>query len=286
MDNWDDLKFFLAVHKTGTMVSAAKLLGTNVATVSRRIERLSNEIGVSVFVKTAGNWQLNPVVEGLLRISEDIEGRLASELNLISSRAGSPSHMRLKIGAPPLITNRVLAPRIGEAFEKNPGHALELHDRVASSGLNDVDIMIRPGRPEQGRLITRRIGEIAFKIYRHKDSNRPTDWAGLTAESENCPQMRHALAYFGHPPTMRASQILPLFQLVQSTRLSAPLPVFLAETDPNMLPLDDRDEPVLLDFWVAFHNSRKTDLAIQETTKWIRDCFRAISVCDDISVES
>ncbi len=41
MQNWDDLKFCLALHRSGTMTDAARILDTNVATVSRRIARMT-----------------------------------------------------------------------------------------------------------------------------------------------------------------------------------------------------------------------------------------------------
>ena len=52
MNNWDDLRFLVALSKTGTMTAAAKSLGTNTATVSRRIERLSETLGMPAFIKT------------------------------------------------------------------------------------------------------------------------------------------------------------------------------------------------------------------------------------------
>ena len=45
MQNWDDPKFCLALEQYQTMTAAARALGTNTATVSRRIERLTEEAG-------------------------------------------------------------------------------------------------------------------------------------------------------------------------------------------------------------------------------------------------
>ncbi|MEY8881037.1 LysR family transcriptional regulator [Donghicola sp. XS_ASV15] len=45
MENWNDLRICLALHRYGTMSAAASVIGANVATVSRRIhkcERRSN----------------------------------------------------------------------------------------------------------------------------------------------------------------------------------------------------------------------------------------------------
>ena len=59
MNNWDDLRFLVALSKTGTMTAAAKSLGTNTATVSRRIERLSETLGMPAFIKTGERTPLS-----------------------------------------------------------------------------------------------------------------------------------------------------------------------------------------------------------------------------------
>ena len=43
MQNWVNLKFCLALERYQTMTAAARALGTNTATVSRRIDRLTEE---------------------------------------------------------------------------------------------------------------------------------------------------------------------------------------------------------------------------------------------------
>jgi len=56
MQNWDDLKFCLALERYTTMTAAAKALGTNVATVSRRIERMTEQAGQPLFVRDQTQW--------------------------------------------------------------------------------------------------------------------------------------------------------------------------------------------------------------------------------------
>ena len=50
MKNWDDLRYLIAVHKTGSMSAAARLLDTNPATVSRRLARLGETLGCDLFI--------------------------------------------------------------------------------------------------------------------------------------------------------------------------------------------------------------------------------------------
>jgi DNA-binding transcriptional LysR family regulator len=57
MINWDDLRFCLALHRHGTMVNAAKSLKANVATVSRRIEHITTDVGETLFIRNGMSGQ-------------------------------------------------------------------------------------------------------------------------------------------------------------------------------------------------------------------------------------
>ena len=51
MQNWDDLKFCLALERYQTMTAAARAVGTNTTTVSRRIDRLTEAAGEPIFLR-------------------------------------------------------------------------------------------------------------------------------------------------------------------------------------------------------------------------------------------
>ncbi|NLH81511.1 MAG: LysR family transcriptional regulator, partial [Phyllobacteriaceae bacterium] len=50
--DWNDLRFFLAVAQAGTLTGAARRLGTDHATVSRRVSALETAIGAKLFERT------------------------------------------------------------------------------------------------------------------------------------------------------------------------------------------------------------------------------------------
>jgi DNA-binding transcriptional LysR family regulator len=64
--NWDDLRYFLAVARTGTLSAAAKQLGAEHTTVARHIQALEDEL----------NSRLFPQEQQRLRV--DRRGRTAS----------------------------------------------------------------------------------------------------------------------------------------------------------------------------------------------------------------
>lgn len=273
MDNWDDLKYFLAVHRSGTMVAAARHLGANVATVSRRIERLGQTLGAPVFIKTSGDWKPNPDLESLLYLIEDFEGKLSAERNQIALKSDAANPVMIRVGAPPIVLGGVLSASVGDFLSKNKGYTIELHNRTSRSGLGDVDIMIMDTPPDRGSLITRRVGKMEFNIFRRTSSDLGDDWVGLVDKHDDFEPMRRARALFRRPPSLRAANFFDAFRVSKSTGLPVLLPTFLAKQDSEFQPAVEDIEPINVDFWAAFHSSRKKDQAAIDAMNWIISSF-------------
>ena len=77
MQNWDDLKFCLALERYQTMTAAARALGTNTATVSRRIDRLTEEAGEPLILRDHTHWRATDMGRELAQIALRIEDRIS-----------------------------------------------------------------------------------------------------------------------------------------------------------------------------------------------------------------
>lgn len=56
--NWDNLRYFLAVARTGSARSAAATLGVDQATIARRLHTLENELGTQLFYRQRNGYLL------------------------------------------------------------------------------------------------------------------------------------------------------------------------------------------------------------------------------------
>jgi biotin operon repressor len=56
--HWDDARVFLAIARRGTLSGAAADIGTGLATVSRRIERLEHALGVPLFSRHQSGYRM------------------------------------------------------------------------------------------------------------------------------------------------------------------------------------------------------------------------------------
>ena len=70
MIDWDDVRYFLAVARGGSVRAAAERLGVNHSTVLRRIAQLEERLGVHMFEKLPSGYRLTAAGEEVLEFAE------------------------------------------------------------------------------------------------------------------------------------------------------------------------------------------------------------------------
>src|SRR6266550_9236011 len=73
MIDWDDVRYFLAVARGGSVRAAAKRLGVNHATVLRRIAQLEERLGAHMFEKLPSGYRLTAAGEEVLELANQME---------------------------------------------------------------------------------------------------------------------------------------------------------------------------------------------------------------------
>ena len=91
MENWDDLKFFLAVSRAGTIRGGADLLHANHTTVARRITVMEDHIGSRLFDRSTTGLVLTQLGEDLMPYALRIEGEMTSASRIIVGRDAQPA---------------------------------------------------------------------------------------------------------------------------------------------------------------------------------------------------
>src|SRR5215510_3513864 len=70
---WDDVRVFLAVARTGSLSAAARTLGVGHVTVGRRIALLERQLGVTLLNRTPDGFVTTSAGEAILRQSAAME---------------------------------------------------------------------------------------------------------------------------------------------------------------------------------------------------------------------
>ena len=164
--NWDDLRYFLAVHRRGSHKAAARVLRVAPTTVSRRIAALESESRATLFVRTPEGLKTTPAGLALLPRAERVEAEmLASERELHANQRILTGPLRVTGGD--ALINHVIVPSMGGLLAAHPELVIELRTETAIVDLSrrEADVALRYVRPKEHALVARRLGEMPFAIF-------------------------------------------------------------------------------------------------------------------------
>jgi DNA-binding transcriptional LysR family regulator len=97
MLDWDDLRVFLDVARTGNLSHTARRLRVDHSTVSRRISQLEAALGAGVFERSRTGFRLNELGERLLVRAEAVESAvigIRAEIGAEAAAAGGTVNSR------------------------------------------------------------------------------------------------------------------------------------------------------------------------------------------------
>ncbi|MBE1285139.1 MAG: LysR family transcriptional regulator [Rhodobacteraceae bacterium] len=89
--NWDDLKYFLAVARTGTLRGGAESIQVNHTTLTRRITVMETRVGSRLFERSKSGLALTQIGEDLMPHAERVEAEMAAASRVIIGRDAQPS---------------------------------------------------------------------------------------------------------------------------------------------------------------------------------------------------
>lgn len=175
--NWDDVRMFLAVARSGQILAASKRLGVNHATLSRRVSALEEGLKTRLFIRRTNGCDLTAEGEIFLSAAERMETEMLAAQARIG-RVDSAISGTVRVGAPDGFGVSFLAPRLGRLMERYPELRIQLVPVPRSFSLSqrEADIAITLERPEQGRLISAKLTDYTLGLYasRHYLENHGT----------------------------------------------------------------------------------------------------------------
>ena len=125
--DWNNLRYFLELARTGTLVNAARRLEVDHTTVARRLQALEKEVGTPLFAREAGGHRLTEAGRQLLPQVEAMEAAVAQ---IVVRQIPDEVHRALKAQA-------------------------AAHGRSAEAELREIiaRAVLREGRPRAGDLM-------------------------------------------------------------------------------------------------------------------------------------
>lgn len=184
--NWDHIRVFLAIARSGQILGAAQKLKVNHATVARQLTALEAQMKVKLVERHTNGSTLTPAGEMLLAAAERVESELLQAGTLISGAAETLSGT-VRVGAPDGLGNYFLSRALGTLAAEHPGLTIQLVPlpRTFSLSRREADIVITIDRPKQGRMIVKKLTDYTVGVYAARDYlarsrpiKRPEDLGG------------------------------------------------------------------------------------------------------------
>ncbi|GIT92180.1 LysR family transcriptional regulator [Jannaschia pagri] len=267
LENWDDLKFVLAMTRHGTMSAAARFLDTNVATVSRRIERMSQDIGMSLFEKRGQAFVATPAALQLSELAEGLEQQLRTLMSGLRTDDDNVA-VPLEVAAPPAVHSTYLMPRLTELAEHMPQVMMTLTDKVFAQGLGEADIQVRIGRPEGGRLKARKFRDYSLRVFHGADHQLNGDWIGLSHRYPDSDLLCEVYQNAKPLPRYRVEEMPLVYHLVCSTGLPGLLPDFIVQPGDGLVVADLPNNDLPGELWITYHETRHADTTLRAVVDW------------------
>lgn len=259
--NWDDLRVFLAVARTGSLSGAARSLGVNHSTVFRRIAGFEATLDVRLFERLPNGYALTLAGEETLGIVERIEADVATLDRTVTGQDLRLSGV-VRITAIDMLAFWLLPDHLVRFHAAYPG--IEIEMVVGNEALNlsrrETDIALRIGNTPPETLVGRRVGRLDFAIYgapaycaaRPDTELSQHDWIGL--DSAHAPLARRFEQFLpGVRPIIRSNSVACTIRLAKAGLGLAVLPCAIAGQKPGLIRIAEVPDTFGLDLWLLTH---------------------------------
>src|SRR5580693_6670866 len=144
MIDWDDIRYFLAVARGGSVRAAGEGLGVYHSTVLRRIAQLEERLGAQMFEKLPSGYRLTAAGEEVLEFADQMD---ASSHQLQTRVFGRDQGVRglLRVTLAPTLATHLLMPDFADFARLHPDIEMEIlsFGELANLTNREADVAIR-----------------------------------------------------------------------------------------------------------------------------------------------
>ncbi|MBN7777873.1 LysR family transcriptional regulator [Nitratireductor aquimarinus] len=282
--NWDDVRVFLAVARAGQILGAAKRLGLNHATVSRRVAALEDAIGAKLFHRLTTGTELTAAGEQLLATAERMEADMIAARAEIAGESEDVTGT-VRIGAPDGFGVAFLAPRLGALTARHPGLSVQLVPvpRSLSLSRREADIAVTVDRPTEGRLVAAKLVDYTLGLYASKDYAQAHDLPKQAADLSAHRLVGYVPDLVFSPTLDYAAEVSESWRTdfavssamgqVEAVRAGAGIGIlhtFIARRHDDLVPIDWAG-PIRRSYWTVYHESMRPTRRIQVAAAFISE---------------
>lgn len=290
--DWNDLRHLLALGREGRAAAAARRLGVNETTVTRRLRAAEQAVGRRLFLR-GGDGRLQPTEAGA-RVLAHAE-RVERELAVLGEALGGGDLTvagSVRLTAVPLLLNRLLIPALPALLARHPQLRLELlgESRDLDLTRREADLALRLARPRGGGrgVLARRLGRLDYVAVAPAglapDAAGRLPWIGYEEAMAGLPQAGWIEAAAGPAPRRLAvNDAEAILAAVRAGLGRSLLPRALAAAEPGLQCLETAEAPPSREVWLLVHADLRPLPRLDAVIAWLEETLAAAGIAPPAS---
>lgn len=283
MQDWDNLRFFLAVARSGSVSAASVSLGVNQSTVSRRINHFEQDLNVRLFERFSTGYELTPEGEELMRRVQRIEEEThAIERHVMGKNVELSGPVRVTCTL--VLARYFLIPLLKRFQEQHPAIVihLDLSNNLYNLTAREADVAIRVTRdaiPET--LIGRELGRFDYGIYGEKKylerylaagEKQPLHWVGEDNERARPDWLPDDLRIL--QLVARTNDVLATLDLLKQGLGVGRLPCFMGDVEKGLRRFKPEHPIAGVPVWLLTHADMRRVNRVSVFTAYVVEALR------------
>lgn len=287
--DWNDLKYVLAIARTGSASRAAEQLGVNQTTVLRRIDALEAQLGAALFERrrtgqtpTAAGQR---AFEAAARIDDEI-GALVSDL--AAQRRTLEGSVRLTTSES--MAYRLVTPCLRAFHELHPGVSVELiaHDEPLDVARGEADVALRAGFPPEGAgIVARRLPDTGWTVFcsqayaaergmpRSSEDIADHPVVGFEGRMNALPGWRWLTAAApGAQVRVRGNSMISMIFNLKAGLGVGPLPCIIGDGEPELVRCFPLPKEIRSEMWLIVRESLRNEPHVRAFADFLADYIR------------
>jgi DNA-binding transcriptional LysR family regulator len=286
MIDWDDIRFFLAVARKGSITAAARDLGVNHSTVSRRIAAFEGSMGTRLFDRVSSGYTLTPSGQDMVPSAQRMEEEaLSLDRQLFGRDEELNGTLKVSIAGP--FAGLFFMDQIRQFLEKYPAIDvnLDVSNGLANLHAREVDVALRATDDPPDTLVGRRIGRLAASLYGRKDMIAPGE-LGAKAEAQapliikysNSTRDWQEQGWFRdvYPHAKQRMETQSPETILKALKVGmgiGVLPCFMGDMEPDLRRLPPYHLESMYDLWILTHADLRKTARVRAFINFLADAM-------------
>lgn len=271
--NWDDLKYFLAVARTGTLRGGADSIQVNHTTLTRRLSVMEERVGSRLFDRSKQGLVLTQLGEDLMPHAERVEAEMTAASRVIVGRDTQPSGT-VYITLPHGLAMTSLMDDFTAFADLYPDITLNMNftNDIRDLTRREADVSLRVASEVTDDVVGRKLVQMSQAAYCTREyAERVTDNGGEglhligwhepeeATTAEWVKNSYYPKARLKH----RVSELVPLITLAASGLGMAYLACNLGDRHPNLIRAPFQKPMPYRSIWLLLHRDLKNTARVR-----------------------